>query len=124
MTAAVEGHRVGGDAGPARVGRARGFLEPRHLWDESRAAFRDAPSSPLTPEGTRQAEGPIFTPLVANGEMAQALLALAVASGDARWRRLAAQLVQSLGAEAARSPAGAALALAAQQLDRDAPATT
>jgi uncharacterized protein YyaL (SSP411 family) len=113
MTAAVEAHRVGGDGALLEWAARAASWSLAHLWDESRAAFRDAPS-----------EGPIFTPLVANGEMAQALLALAVASGDARWRRLAAQVVQSLGAEAARSPAGAALALAAQLLDRDAPATT
>jgi hypothetical protein len=48
--------------------------------------------------------------------MAQALLALADHTGEEQWRRVAAEVVRSLSAEATRSPAGAALALAAQRL--------
>ena len=48
--------------------------------------------------------------------MAQALLALADHAGEETWRRVAATVVDALGPEAARSPAGAPLALAAQRL--------
>ena len=113
IAAAVAMHRARGDVALLDWAIRAASWTFANLWDESRAAFRDASGG----------EGPVFTPLLANGEMAQALLSLAAASGDARWRRLAAQLVESLGAEAARSPAGAALALAAQELDRDSATT-
>ena len=119
IAAAVETHRGRGDAALLDWAARAAAWNLANLWDESRGAFRDA-----VPQGRGQGEGAIFTPLLANGEMAQALLALSDASGEARWRRLAAAVVQSLGAEAARSPAGAALALAAQRLDRGGSATT
>ena len=115
IAAAVETHRVRGDGALLDWAARAAAWSLANLWVESRHAFRDAVSS-------GQGEG-IFFPLLANGEMAQALLELSDATGDARWRPLAATLVQSLGAEAARSPAGAALALAAQRLDRGAATT-
>ena len=118
IAAAVETHRVRGDAALLDWAARAAAWSLANLWDESRGAFRDAVS-----QVRGQGEGAIFTPLLANGEMAQALLVLSDASGDARWRRLAAAAVQSLGAEAARSPAGTALALAAQRLDPGAATT-
>ncbi len=108
IAAAVEAYRLGGD--PALLAWATRAAEwsLAHLWDASRAAFRDAPLG--------GGEGVVFTPLVANGEMAQALLALADHAGEETWRRAAADLVGALGGEAARSPAGAPLALAAQRM--------
>ena len=107
-------------------------------------AFLDA--EPLAPaRGRGQGQG-AFTPVTGNGEMAQALLALADHAlpedampqgpmpGDAlpqgpmpqgsipkdamvnAWRARAALVIASLSAQAARSPAGATLALAAQRL--------
>ena len=113
IAAAVDVYRVRGDA--AILGWATRAAEwsRAHLWDERSGAFRDAATT-RSPQRGAQGEGAIFTPLVGNGEMAQALLALAEATREDTWRRLAEDLVRRLGAEAARSPAGAALALAAQ----------
>ena len=122
IAAAVETHRVRGDAALLDWATRAAAWSFANLWNESRGAFRDAVSSSRSPQGRGQGEG-FFFPLLANGEMAQALLALSDASGDARWRRLAAVLVRSLAVEAARSPAGAALALAAQRLDPGAATT-
>jgi uncharacterized protein YyaL (SSP411 family) len=110
IAAAVEGHRVGGD--PALLDWATRAAEwsLTHLWEERVGAFRDAPAAPA------DRAVPLFTPLIANGEMAQALLALADHTGEEKWHRLAANAVAMLGGEATRSPAGAALALAAQRL--------
>jgi uncharacterized protein len=128
IAAAVEMHGGRGDTSLLEWAARAAAWSVANLWDESRAAFRDAPHSPspsatLSPQGRGQGEGRFF-PLLANGEMAQALLALSDATGDSGWRRVAAAVVQSLGPEAARSPAGAALALAAQHLDRGASPTT
>jgi uncharacterized protein YyaL (SSP411 family) len=130
IAAAVDAYRLRGDV--ALLGWAARAAEWSvvHLWDEGRGAFRDAPlallsppagarvsSSPSPLDGEGRGEGPIFTPLVGNGEMAQALAALADHAEDERWRRLALGCMEALGAEAARSPAGAPLALAAQGLN-------
>ena len=116
IAAAVEAHRVRGAAAMLDWAARAAAWSLANLWDESRAAFLDVPLTPtLSPQGRGQGEG-AFYPLIANGEMAQALLALAQSMGEDSWRRVAAEVVQSLGAEAGRSPAGAALALAAQCL--------
>ena len=81
----------------------------QHLWDESAGAFRAA----LDARGVRLP--PIF-PLVANGEMAMALIDLAAHAGRPEYRRCAERLVQTLGPQALGSPAGPAVALAAQRL--------
>ena len=63
---------------------------------------------------------PIF-PLVANGEIASALIDLAAHTGRANhYRRYAERAVESLGPQALRSAAGPALALAAQRLEDNA----
>jgi uncharacterized protein YyaL (SSP411 family) len=87
-----------------------------HLWDEAAGAFRMAPAE------TDGASGlpPIF-PLLANGEMAQALVALHTHTGHAEFRPYAVRVVETLGPQALASPAGPAIALAAQALE-DAPA--
>ena len=87
-----------------------------HLWDEAAGAFRMAPAE------TDGAPGlpPIF-PLLANGEMAQALVALHAHAGRAEFRPYAERVVETLGPQALTSPAGPAIALAAQALE-DAPA--
>ena len=108
IAAAVDAYRLGGDAALLAWATRGAEWSLAHLWDEGRGAFRDAPVA---------AAAPAFTPLVANGEMAQALLALADHAGQEAWRRVAAAVIDALGPEAARSPAGAPLALAAQRLD-------
>jgi uncharacterized protein len=110
IAAAVDAYRLSGD--PVLLDWASRAAEwsLAHLWDKGRGAFRDAPAVP----GDRPA--PFFTPLIGNGDMAQALLALADHGGEEKWRRVAADAVATLAAEAARSPAGATLALAAQRL--------
>jgi uncharacterized protein YyaL (SSP411 family) len=83
-----------------------------HLWDEAAGAFRMARTE------TNGAPGlaPIF-PLLANGEMAQALVALDAHAGHAAFCRYAERVVQTLGPQALASPAGLAIALAAQALE-------
>ncbi len=80
----------------------------QHLWDDGAGAFRAA----------RHARGvrlpPLF-PLVANGEMAMALIDLAAHAERPEYRRYAERLVQTLGPQALGSPAGPAVALAAQR---------
>jgi uncharacterized protein len=118
IAAAVERHRVRGDAVLLDWATRAAEWSHAHLWDEGRGAFRDSAAT-LSPQGRGQGEGGegiVFTPLIANGEMAQALLELADHTGEEQWRRVAAEVVRSLSAEATRSPAGAALALAAQRL--------
>jgi uncharacterized protein len=87
-----------------------------HLWDEAAGAFR------MAPVDTEAAPSlaPIF-PLLANGEMAQTLVALDAHVGHAEFRRYAERVVQTLGPQALASPAGPAIALGAQALE-DAPA--
>jgi uncharacterized protein YyaL (SSP411 family) len=106
IAAAVDAYRLGGERTLLDWALRAAAWSHAHLWEEGRTAFRDAPL----------AAAPAFTPLVANGEMAQALLALADHTGEETWRRVAAAVVDALGPEAARSPAGAPLALAAQRL--------
>ena len=88
----------------------------RHLWDEDAGAFRMAAA------GTDGAPGlsPVF-PLLANGEMAVALIALTAHAGSEEYCRHAERVVEALGPQALASRAGPALALAAQAL-RDKPA--
>jgi uncharacterized protein len=119
IAAAVDAYRVGGDAALLDWATRAAEWSLAHLWDEGRGAFRDSPSPRRGAEGW--GEGVVFTPLVGNGEMAQALLALADHAGEEKWRRVAADAVATLAAEAARSPAGATLALAAQRLASEPP---
>ncbi len=84
----------------------------QHLWDEGAGAFlaaRDAPGDPV--------RLPAIFPLVANGEMALGLADLAAHAGRMEYQRYAERLVQALGPQALSSPAGPAVALAAQRLE-------
>jgi uncharacterized protein len=95
--------------------RAAGFCV-EHLWDEDAGAFRSARDAGLAVKLP-----PIF-PLVANGEIACALIDLAAHTRRAdHFRRYAERVVESLGPQARRSPAGPAVALAAQRLEDKAP---
>jgi uncharacterized protein len=114
IAAAVEAYRLGGVPALLDWATRAGEWSLAHLWDEGRGAFRDSPLIPSLSPPWRGEE--VFTPLIGNGDMAQALLALADHTGEEKWRRVAATAVAMLGAEAARSPAGATLALAAQRL--------
>jgi uncharacterized protein YyaL (SSP411 family) len=82
-----------------------------HLWDGEAGAFRMAPARA---DGTPDL-APIF-PLLANGEMATALVSLDAQAGREEYRRYAERVVLTLGPQALASPAGPAVALAAQAL--------
>jgi uncharacterized protein YyaL (SSP411 family) len=133
IAAVVDAYRLRGGSARLDWATRAASWSLAHLWDERLGAFRDAPLTlPSPPAGARVSASPsplrgegggegLFTPLIGNGEMAQALLALADHTGEAEWRRVAANAVAMLGGRAARSPAGATLALAAQRLEGDAP---
>lgn len=117
IAAAVDAYRLRGDVAMLDWATRAAEWSLAHLWEERLGAFRDAPrEAPLRGEGG--GEG-VFTPLIGNGEMAQALLALGDHTGEEKWRRVAANAVAMLGGRAARSPAGATLALAAQRLEAE-----
>ena len=82
-----------------------------HLLDPPSGAFAASPA-------VRPAEPalPPMQPLIGNGRMALALSRLGAAAGRPDLTRLALQVVESLAPRAARSPAGATLALAALAL--------
>jgi uncharacterized protein YyaL (SSP411 family) len=144
ITAALDAYRATGDPALRDWAARAAAWTIAHRWDAAAGAFLDA--EPLAPaRGRGQGQG-AFTPVTGNGEMAQALLALADHArsedampqgpmpGDAlpqgpmpegsipkdamvdAWRARAALVIASLSAQAARSPAGATLALAAQRL--------
>jgi uncharacterized protein YyaL (SSP411 family) len=116
IAAAVEAYRLRGSTAMLHWATRAADWSLTHLWDDRLGAFLDAPLTPTrSPEGKGQGEE-AFTPLIGNGEMAQALIALADHAGEEKWRRVAATVVAALGARAARSPAGASLALAAHRL--------
>jgi uncharacterized protein YyaL (SSP411 family) len=83
-----------------------------HLWDNGARAFRMAPA-----ELDGAARLPPMFPLLANGEMAVALVGLAAQTGRDEFRRHAGAIVEALGPQALVSPAGPAVALAAQLLE-------
>jgi uncharacterized protein YyaL (SSP411 family) len=129
ITAALDAYRAAGDPALRDWAARAADWTIEHLWDAAAGAFLDAEPLALA-QGRGWGQGP-FTPITGNGEMAQALLALAdqAPPGDAMpqgpvpgdamgnaWRARAAQSIASLSAQAARSPAGATLALAAQRL--------
>ncbi|PYO35387.1 MAG: hypothetical protein DMD86_06990 [Candidatus Rokuibacteriota bacterium] len=105
-------YRLSGD--PELLDWARRAAEQsiRCLWDEHAGAFRAAPA---------EADGaltlPTIFPLLANGEMALALLGLAAHTGHDEHRRYAERVVGALSPQALASPAGPAVALAAQWLE-------
>jgi hypothetical protein len=114
IAAAVADYRLGGDPAPLEWAKRAADWSLAHLWDPAASAFSAAPES--------AGQGPRLTPmfpLTGNGEMALALAELAAHLPEPAWRDRAAGAVAALSAEAARSPAGAALALAAQRLERE-----
>ena len=133
ITAALDAYRAAGDPALRDWAARAADWTIAHRWDAAAGAFLD--SEPLAPARESGLGQGAFTPITGNGEMAQALLALAdhAPPGDAMpgdapadampqdaradaWRAHAAQAIASLSAQAARSPAGATLALAAQRL--------
>ncbi|HXJ81996.1 MAG TPA: DUF255 domain-containing protein [Candidatus Methylomirabilis sp.] len=86
----------------------------RHLWDDKVRAFRMGPA-----EADGALELPPMFPLLANGEMALTLAALAAQTRRAELRDHSAAVVEALGPQALTSPAGPAIALAAQILERE-----
>ena len=133
IIAALDASRAAGDPALRDWAARAADWTIAHRWDAAAGAFLD--SEPLAPARESGRGQGAFTPITGNGEMAQALLALADhappggamrgdAPGDAppqdaradAWRAHAAQAIASLSAQAARSPAGATLALAAQRL--------
>ncbi|HKZ03898.1 MAG TPA: DUF255 domain-containing protein, partial [Methylomirabilota bacterium] len=90
IAAAVDAYRLRGSAALLDWATRAAEWSLAHLWDERLGAFRDAPA---TPPG----EPAPFTPLIGNGEMAQALLALADHTGDERWRGPATRAMATLG---------------------------
>jgi hypothetical protein len=111
IRAAVDGYQLTGDASALDFGRrvARWSLES--LWDEAAGAFRLALAEGL----------PAMYPLTGNAEMALALADLSDHAGEPRGRDIAARVIDSLGPRALRSPAGAALGLAALRLEEEPP---
>jgi uncharacterized protein len=82
------------------------------LWDDKVRAFRMAPA-----DVNGALDLPPMFPLLANGEMALALAGLAAHVGCGEFRRHAESVVEALGQQALVSPAGPAVALAAELLE-------
>jgi uncharacterized protein YyaL (SSP411 family) len=122
ISAAVHAYRAAGDRARLDWAALAADWTVAHRWDAAAGAFLDA--EPLAPARERGQGQGAFTPITGNGEMAQALLALAehAPPGDAlaergkAWRDHAGEAIATLAAQAVRSPAGATLALAAQRL--------
>lgn len=116
LRAAVDGYRLWGNLALLRWGERVAAWSLEQLWDDTVGAFRDAPQAP----SGEPALPPIF-PLLANGEMALALGELSDHASRPGFRDVAERVVRALAAEAVRSPAGGALALAAQRLEAKPP---
>src|SRR6185503_3808637 len=122
ISAAVHAYRAAGDRARLDWAALAADWTIAHRWDAAAGAFLDA--EPLAPARQRGQGQGAFTPITGNGEMAQALLALAehAPPGDAlaergkAWRDHTGKAIATLAAQALRSPAGATLALAAQRL--------
>ena len=111
LEAALIEYRVSGDAAVLEWAERVAAWTLRHLWNEAAGAFAAVPERP-----GEVVKLPPMLPLVANGEMALGLADLAAHAGREEYRRYAERLVQALSPEALPSPAGAAVALAAQRL--------
>src|SRR6266545_2713053 len=105
IAAAVADYRLGGDGALLEWAKRAADWSLARLWNPAASAFSAAPES--AGEGLRLT--PMF-PLTGNGEMALALAELACHTAEPGYRA---------AGEAARRPAGAALALAAQRLERE-----
>ncbi len=116
LTAALDAYRLSGDVALVEWAERVARFANEHLWDDAVGAFRSEPRT------AREAVGlPAMFPLLANGEMAHALVDLADHSGCAEYQRHARRAVESLAARATTSPAGAAIALTAFRLKAGAP---
>ena len=122
ITAALAAYRAAGDPALRDWAARAAEWTIAHRWDAAAGAFLDSePLAPVRESGRGQGA---FTPITGNGEMAQALLALAehAPPGDAlaerakAWRNHAGEAIAGLAAQAVRSPSGATLALSAQRL--------
>ncbi|MCI0545660.1 MAG: DUF255 domain-containing protein [Candidatus Rokubacteria bacterium] len=111
VLAALDCHRASPDPALLRWAERAARWALDHLGDPATGAFRAGPSE------TRPGLPDMF-PLLANGEMALALLRLADEAGQPGFREPAARIIAALGGRALASPAGAAIALAAQRLAR------
>jgi hypothetical protein len=113
IAATLAEYRLTGDGALLDWGLRAADWAIAHLWDDTASAFRSEPAA--SPGGVTL---PPMFPLLANGEMAFALADLADHVGRPEYRERAERVVSALGERAMRSPAGAALALAAQRLGR------
>ena len=114
IAAAVADYRLGGDGALLEWAKRAADWSLARLWSPAASAFSAAPES--AGEGLRLT--PMF-PLTGNGEMALALAELACHTAEPGYRAAGEAAITALSAEAARRPAGAALALAAQRLERE-----
>jgi len=104
-------YRLSGDPGLVPWAERAASFCIEHLWDESTGAFRSARD-----DGDPVRLPPIF-PLVANGELACGLIDLAAHANCPKYLSYAERVVRSLSPQALGSPAGPAVALAAQRLE-------
>ena len=111
LAASLAEHRLTGDRARLDFGEQVAAAAIERLWHEESSAFRAEPEG-----GAGEVALPLMLPLLGNGEMAWAFADLAVLTGRAAYARHAARAVAALGARAALSPAGPALALAALRL--------
>jgi uncharacterized protein YyaL (SSP411 family) len=107
LGAALAEYRLDGAAERLEWGSRVADWTVRHLWDDHASAFR------ASADGASTVTLPPIHPLLANGEMALALLDLAAHTGRGEHRERAERVIASLASRAAASPAGPALALAA-----------
>ncbi len=113
IEAALMEYRLTGDAAPLEWAKSAADWALERLWDEGAGAFRAAPA-----DASAGIDLPPMFPLLGNGEMAVALAGLSAHLGDRGYRRAAERVVESLAAESVASPAGPAIALAAQRLEQ------
>jgi uncharacterized protein YyaL (SSP411 family) len=119
IEAAVMEYRLTGDPLLLQWAERAAEWSIAHLWDDEVRAFRMAPAE-VEVDGAPDLP-PMF-PLLANGEMALAFVALAAQVGHEKYRRYAESIVEVLGPQALVSLAGPAVALAAQVLEEEQPA--
>lgn len=111
IAAAVDDFRAAGERRALEFALRVADWSLGHLFDATASVFTAGPASrPGDPAL------PAMVPLIANGRMALALVDLGDTASRPGLARLARQVVDSLAARAARSPAGSPLALAAVAL--------
>ncbi|MFQ5897172.1 MAG: DUF255 domain-containing protein [Candidatus Methylomirabilia bacterium] len=108
IQAAVDAYRVSGRAACLRWAGQLAEWALSHLWDEEHEAFRDLPGDP----GPGGGKGPVFTPVVANALMAEALAELGGLERESPFGEWAARLLTTLMTKTDGSVAAPAVALA------------